>query len=153
NPRAPVGCERLKLIKFSYVDFGGQLLDDGEIVVMDAAAKHVLNIFNTLRKIRFPIAKARLMNHYEGNDEASMADDNTWALSVRDIVGGDTISLHAYGLAVDVNPIQNPFARRSGATLTFSPVAGVENANRLNDRPGKPIRLGMAETVIDIFAD
>src|SRR5262249_49592725 len=75
NPRAPVGCERLKLIKFSYVDFGGQLLDDGEIVVMDAAAKHVLNIFNTLRKIRFPIAKARLMNHYEGNDEASMADN------------------------------------------------------------------------------
>jgi hypothetical protein len=153
NPRAPVGCDRLKLINFSYVDFGGRLLDDGEIVVMDAAAEHVLDIFVALRKIRFPIAKARLMNHYDGNDDASMADNNTSAFNVRDITGGDTLSLHAYGLAVDINPVQNPFAKRSGATLTFSPPVGVENANRLNDRPGKPTRLGMAEAVIDIFAD
>ena len=153
NARAPVGCERLKLIKFSYVDFDGRLVDDGEIVVMDAAAAHVLDIFAALRKIRFPIAKARLMNHYDGNDDASMADNNTSAFNVRAITGGDTLSLHAYGLAIDINPVQNPFAKRSGATLTFSPPVGVENANRLNDRPEKPKRLGMAEAVIDIFAD
>ena len=153
NPEAPIGCDRLKWIKFSYIDFDGQLRDDGEIVVMDAVAEYVLNIFTALRKVRFPIAKARLMNHYDGNDEASMADNNTSAFNVRNIVGGDIISLHAYGLAIDVNPVQNPFAKRSGATLTFSPPSGTENANRLNDRPGKPARFGMAETVIDIFAD
>jgi D-alanyl-D-alanine carboxypeptidase len=153
NPKGPVGCDRLNLINFSYVDFSGRLLDDGEIVVMDAAAEHVLDIFTALRKIRFPIAKARLMNHYDGNDDASMADNNTSAFNVRDITGGATLSLHAYGLAIDINPVQNPFAKRSGPTLTFSPPVGVENANRLNDRPGKPTRLGMAEAVIDIFAD
>jgi hypothetical protein len=71
----------LKLIKFSYVDFGDTLRDDGEIVMMDAAAPHVLRIFTTLRNIRFPIAKATLMNRYEGNDDASM-EETTRRLSM-----------------------------------------------------------------------
>jgi hypothetical protein len=153
KPGAPVGCERLRLVKFDYVDFDGRIHDDGEIVVMDAAARYVLNIFVSLRRMRFPIAKARLMNEYNGNDDASMADNNTSAFNVRDIVGGSTLSLHAYGLAIDINPVQNPFATKSGATWTFSPPTGAANANRLNNRPGKPNRSGMAEAVIDVFAD
>src|SRR5437660_4280201 len=38
---APVGCERLKLIKFDYFGFDGRSHDDGEIIIMDAAAGHV----------------------------------------------------------------------------------------------------------------
>jgi hypothetical protein len=152
NPGAPVGCERLKLIQFDYFGFDEGLHDDGEIVVMDAVTDHTLHVFNALRERRFPIAKAHLMNRYEGNDDASMADNNTSAFNVREITGGGLISLHAYGLAVDINPLQNPYASRSGATLTFSPPAGAENANRLNDRPGKIPRAGMAETIVDLFA-
>jgi D-alanyl-D-alanine carboxypeptidase len=149
---APVGCERLKLIDFSYVGFDGQAHDDGEIVVMDAAAEHVLHIFGALRERRFPIAKAQLMNRYDGNDDASMADNNTSAFNVREITGGGLISLHTYGLAIDINPVQNPYAKRSGATLTFSPPAGAEYVNRINDRPWKDARPGMAEAVVDSFA-
>lgn len=153
NPGAPVGCKRLKLINFTYVDFDGRGHDDGQIVVMDAAAKHVLEIFTTLRNMHFPIARARLMNSYDGNDDASMVDNNTSAFNVREIAGGGSISLHAYGLAIDINPIQNPSAKRSGPTLTFSPQSGADFANRLNDRPGKTPRAGMAEAIIDVFAD
>jgi D-alanyl-D-alanine carboxypeptidase len=154
KPEAPVGCERLKLIKLSYVDFEGRTNTDGEMVTMDVAASHVLHIFNKLRQIHFPIARVRLMNHYDGDDEASMADNNTSAFNVRQVTnGGEAFSLHAYGLAVDLNPIQNPYAKRSGATLRFSPQSGVDYANRLNDRPGKSIRPGMAEQVVDIFAE
>jgi hypothetical protein len=151
NP--PVGCERLKLVKFSYIGFDMMMHNDGEIMVMDAAAPHVLRIFTTLRDIHFPIAKARLMDHYEGNDEASMADNNTSALNDRMITEGAAISLHAYGLAIDLNPIQNPYVVRSGGTLTFAPPAGAEYANRLNERPWKDFRPGMAEAVVDVFAD
>jgi hypothetical protein len=153
NPGAPVDCGRLRLIRFNYIDFNGQLQDDGEIIVMDAAARYVLEIFDTLRRIRFPIAKARLMNHYDGNDDASMADNNTSSFNVRGLAERDALSLHAYGLAIDINPLQNPFVKRSGATLTFSPPMGVEYANRSNDRPGKPNRSGMVEGVVDVFAD
>jgi D-alanyl-D-alanine carboxypeptidase len=153
NPGGPVGCERLRLIKFPYVDFNARNQDDGEIVVMDAAAEHVLDIFTTLLSKHFPIAKAKLMNVYEGNDDASMSDNNTSAFNVRDIVGGNSISLHAYGLAIDINPIQNPYIKRLGSTLMFSPPSGIAYANRLDDRPGKNPRLGMAEAVVDVFAD
>jgi D-alanyl-D-alanine carboxypeptidase len=144
---APVGCERLSLVKFSYVGFDGRVHGDGEIMVMDAAAESVLRIFNKLRDIRFPIAKARLINRYDGNDDASIADNNTSAFNSRNVAGTNTLSLHAYGLAIDIDPVQNPYVQRVGGGLTFSPPAGVAYANRLNARSG------MAESVIGVFAD
>jgi hypothetical protein len=152
--RGPVvGCDRLKFIKFGYIGFDGQTHDDGEIVVMDAVSDYVARIFSGLRRISFPIAKAKLMNAYDGNDDASMADNNTSSFNDREIVGGGAMSLHAYGLAIDLNPVQNPYAKRLGATLVFSPKAGISYANRLNDRPWRRPRSGMAETAIDVFAD
>jgi hypothetical protein len=150
---APVGCGRLSLVTFPYFGFDGRVHADGEIVVMDAAAPHVLGIFAKLQEMRFAIAKAKLMDQYDGNDDTSMADDNTSAFNARKIAGSSSISLHAYGLAIDINPIQNPSIKRSGANLRFDPVAGNEYANRFNDRPWKKPRPGMAEAVIDVFAD
>jgi hypothetical protein len=153
TPDAPVGCARLSLVKFPYVGFDGQVHADGEIVVMDVAAEHVVRIFAKLQEMHFPLARAKLMNRYDGNDDASMAEDNTSAFNARKIVGGSSLSLHAYGLAIDLNPIQNPYAKRSGPALTFDPPAGAEYANRFSDRPWKMTRPGMAEAVIDAFAD
>jgi hypothetical protein len=150
---APVGCERLRLIKFSYFGFDGHVHGDGEIMVMDAAAENVLRIFTKLRDIRFPIAKARLINQYDGNDDASMADNNTSAFNFRNVAGTNSLSLHAYGLAIDVNPVQNPYVQRSAGKLTFSPPAGAAYANRFDDQPERQLRRGMAESVIDAFAD
>lgn len=153
GPEAPIGCERLKLVKFSYIDFANTLRDNGEIVVMDAAAPHVLRIFDTLREMRFPIAKAKLMNNYDGNDLASMSDNNTSGFNDRKITNGDAISLHAYGLAIDINPVQNPFVTRSANSLDFQPPSGVDYANRLDNRPWKNRRPGMAEAIVNVFAD
>ncbi len=153
NTESPVDCQRLNLIKFSYVDFEGRNHADGEIAVMDAVAEHVVQIFGKIHEMHFPIAKARLMDLYEGNDDASMADNNTSAFNSRRVVGGNSLSLHAYGLAIDINPIRNPYIKRSGDRLIFKPPAGVEYANRLNDRPFKNTRSGMAEAVIDVFAN
>jgi hypothetical protein len=153
GPKAPVGCERLKLVKFSYLGFDGVSHDDGEIVVMDAVAAHVLRIFASLRKMRFPIAKARPMNNFEGDDDASMRDNNSSAFNDRNLTGGDTLSLHAYGLAVDLNPVQNPFLVRAGEVLKIAPPAGAAYINRLNERPAKRARPGMAEAAVRTFAD
>jgi D-alanyl-D-alanine carboxypeptidase len=147
NPGAVVGCDRLRLVNFGYIGFDGQLHNDGEIVVMDAVADHVLKIFVTLRNRRFPIEKAKLMNSYDGNDDASMVDNNTSAFNDRKVAGTTAISVHAYGLAIDVNPIQNPYVEHSRGILTFSPKAGARYADR------KRTQSGMAETVVDVFAD
>src|SRR5262245_55737175 len=131
---AVVGCARLKLIKFPYLGFDGATHTDGEIMVMDAAAENVLHIFARLREISFPIAKARLINHYDGDDDASIADNNTSAFNSRNVAGTNSLSLHAYGLAIDLNPLQNPYVERSEGKLKFSPPAGAAYANRANGK-------------------
>lgn len=153
NATAPVGCERLRLVQFSYVGFDHAVHEDGKIVVLDAVADHVLRIFQALRRHRFPIAKAVLLDAYDGDDEASMRDNNTSGFNDRPVGGGGgRLSLHAYGLAIDLNPVENPFVTRDGASFLFDPPAGADYFNRLDARPGKPKREGMAETVVEIFA-
>lgn len=145
NPGGPVGCARLRLVKFSYVGFDGKTHDDGEIVVLDAVAEHVRNIFTQLQKRGFPIAKAKQMNAYNGDDDASMADNNTSAFNVRNVAGTTRLSMHSYGTAIDINPVQNPYVTRSGGALVYNPPASAAYADRKKTHPA------FAESVRDIF--
>jgi D-alanyl-D-alanine carboxypeptidase len=148
-----IGCERLRSVKFSYFGFDDKIHDGGEMVVMDAAATHVLHIFQRLKAMRFPISRARPMNDYDGNDDASTRDNNSSAFNDRNVAGGNSISLHAYGLAIDLNPVQNPYLTRSGGTSRIDPAAGADFINRMHYRPSQRLRSGMAEAVIRVFAD
>jgi hypothetical protein len=143
----PVGCRRLALVKFSYFGFDRKIHDDGEMVVLDVVAEHVRKIFDTLLDRRFPLEKARLVNRYEGDDDASMADNNTSSFNDRPVAGSTTLSMHAYGLAIDLNPIQNPYLEGIGREHHISPQGGERYLDRADIRPG------MAETVTDVFAD
>ena len=73
-------------------------------MVMDAVANHISQILKRLVERNFPIEKARLMNDYNGDDDRAIADNNTSGFNDRNVEGGNTLSLHAYGLAIDVNP-------------------------------------------------
>jgi hypothetical protein len=155
-PGAPVGCERLRLVTFSYLDFDGRSHDDGAIVVLDAVAPSVQRIFATLFERRFAIAKAAPMEAYDGDDEAAMEGNNTSSLNFRPVTGGSDVSLHGYGAAIDLNPVQNPFIARMSdhpGTLIVHPAGGVAYLNRAPLRPGKPGRAGLAEEVVDLFAE
>lgn len=147
NPGAPVGCDRLRLLTLGTIAFDGQLRSDGEMVVMDAVADHVVQIFAALRARGFPVAGVQLMDRFNGDDDASIAQNNTSAFNVRRVAGGGLISLHAYGVAIDLNPIQNPYITRSAGRLKVDPPSAAAYVSRKNLRPG------MAETVIDLFAE
>lgn len=144
----PISLDRMKLIKFSFYDFEGKEHHDGEIVVLDAVAKRTLHIFRELYNLKFPIAKARPIEHYKGNDEASMNENNTSCFNCREITGGGQPSIHAYGLAIDINPIQNPFIsfeEKGVCSTKILPSAGKEYMNRTN------LRAGMSEKIVDLF--
>lgn len=150
---APVTCAQLRIVHFSYLDFDGKLRNDGEIMVLAAVAEHVQAIFDTLLQRKFAIARARLMQHYRGDDAAAMRDNNTSAFNDRRITNGKAASLHAYGVAIDINPVQNPFLQfEADGKAVFSPPNGSKYANRLAVRPGKAARQGMAEDVVEVFA-
>jgi hypothetical protein len=143
----PVSCSRLSLVRFSYFGFDNAVHSDGEIVVLDAVARHVAAIFDSLLDRRFPIAKARLMNYYDGDDDAADVDNNTSSFNDRVVAGTNTLSLHAYGAAIDLNPVQNPFVTVTGGKHEASPAEGKLYLDR------NAAKTGMAEPVIDIFAD
>jgi hypothetical protein len=143
----PVGCERLASVKFSYLGFDGRVHGDGEMIVLDAVAARVARIFDRLLQLRFPLAKVLPVNRYDGDDDASMADNNTSSFNDRVVSGRTSLSMHAYGLAIDLNPVQNPFLEGIGASRRVSPDGGKTYLDR------KDIRPGMAEQVIDVFAD
>ena len=150
--QAPVGCDRLTLVRFPYVDFSGAVHDNGEIMVLDTVAREVSQLFQALHRRRFPLARARLIEHYGGDDQASMRDNNTSAFNQREVTGGGPPSLHAYGLAIDINPLQNPFMQPGeNGLVRVSPPAGTAYLNRRAARPGKPPRPGMAEEVVSLF--
>ncbi|WP_157381762.1 M15 family metallopeptidase [Burkholderia ubonensis] len=151
---APVKCDRLRSVVFRYVDFQGQP-NTGEIIVLDAVAQRTKIIFDMLYERKFPLNKAVPMEHYRGNDNASMNDNNTSAFNARPITGGSEWSMHAYGVAIDINPRQNPYISfGEGGVATVLPAPAAKEAmNRLNYRPGKNFRPGQAEDVVDIFAN
>ncbi len=104
----PVGLEDLRLLTMTHWGFD-QKVHTGQLVVHAQLAQQALSIFKTLYELRFPIEKMKLVDDYEASDERSMADNNTSAFNCRSTTGGTSFSAHAYGKAVDINPVQNPY--------------------------------------------
>lgn len=141
KPNCPVEIDRLRLIKFIHYNFSGEQ-QQGEIVVLDAVAARVASVFETLYRHKFPIAQAKTIEHYKGIDKPSMAANNTSAFNYRPIAGKTFLSVHSYGVAIDVNPIQNPCIEPQAIFdpeeihLPVQPAAGQAYLNRTNIRPG-----------------
>lgn len=146
----PVPLDGLSLVTVPYVDFEGTIHPDGEIVVLSSVAPQVGSVFEALFARKFQIAKMRPLHHYDGDDEASMADNNTSCFNYREMIGTGSLSMHAYGLAVDLNPLQNPyvvFEIGKEERPTIYPPGGWEFLNRHNQKTG------MVEPITKIFAD
>jgi len=103
-----IALSNLRLLQVSYYDFQGDQ-QTGRLIVHYMVATDILEIFTDLYEARYPIDKVRLVHNYEGLDDLSMADNNSHAFNDRLIGGSSKISNHAYGLAIDINPIQNPY--------------------------------------------
>jgi poly-gamma-glutamate synthesis protein (capsule biosynthesis protein) len=87
----------------------------GVLVVARSAAPKIAQAFQEIFDSgQFQIAKMRPIDDYNGSDDASMDDNNTSAFNCRRVEGGKGMSKHALGLAVDINPIQNPYRDAAG---------------------------------------
>ncbi|MGH2725387.1 MAG: M15 family metallopeptidase, partial [Actinomycetota bacterium] len=110
----PVALEDLRLLRLTYVGFD-EKIHAGELVVHEDQARAVLEVFRELFDARFLIERMELVDVYGGDDDRSMAANNTSAFNCRQSTGSPgTWSQHAYGLAVDLNPRQNPYVTPDG---------------------------------------
>jgi hypothetical protein len=123
RPGCPVSLGSLRRLSVPYVDFAGRPRR-GVLVVHHSVAADVSRVMTRLRAARFPIRRMVPIERYRGSDDRSVAADNTSAFNCRRTTGSRTWSRHAYGRAIDVNPIENPYVvggrtkwRRSRAYL------------------------------------
>ncbi len=136
----PAGPSRLRLVRLSYWGFDGRS-HTGRLVLNRSATGAVVTAFRRLYAARFPIRRMVPVSAYRGSDDASMAADNTSAFNCRRAVGSATgaWSAHAYGTAIDVNPVENPYVL-GGRVL---PPAGKSYADRARARPGMAVPGGV----------
>jgi len=111
----PVPLTRLRLVTLRYYGFDGKV-HTGRLVVNEDAAGDITAVFRRLYGQRFPIRRMELIDRYGGSDFASIEADNTSAFNCRTATGSSRWSQHAYGLAIDVNPIENPYVTAAGTT-------------------------------------
>jgi hypothetical protein len=104
----------------------------GELIVHGNVADEVEEIFHELFEARFPIEKMKLIEEYEADDNASMEDNNSSAFCYRLAVAKPTLSKHSYGLAIDVNPLYNPYVKKE----LILPKSGTRFADRTIKQKG-----------------
>src|ERR1700739_772312 len=107
RPGCPVEPAQLRRVDVDHIGFDGQT-HRGELIVNEDLVPEVITIFEQLYRQRFPIEKIRTVDHYPAaDDELSMEDNNTSAFNCRGIPGTNQWSQHAYGRAIDLNPLVN----------------------------------------------
>lgn len=109
---------------------------EGELICHREIAKELIDIFRYLYAADYPIEKIRLVDDYDADDERSMGDNNSSAFNFRVVAGTEHLSRHAYGMAVDINPLYNPYVKPEG----FTPLNAGAFVDRTKDFPYKIAR-------------
>ncbi len=132
---APVGLNDLRYVNVTYWGFDNKP-HLGELIVNSKVASEVIDIFKELYEVKFPIEKIKLIDEYGADDNLSMEDNNSSSFCYRVVEGTKNLSKHSYGVAIDINPVQNPYIRKE----KISPPKSEEYLDRNNIRKGMIIK-------------
>ena len=138
HPGCPVGLSDLRLITLTYRGFDGRD-HTGRLIANRDAAAALVTVFRRLYAARFPIRRMEPVDRYGGGDYRSIEADNTSAFNCRPATGSTRWSNHAYGRAIDVNPIENPYV--SGGRSSHA--ASAAYLERSRHRPGMAYEGGL----------
>ena len=105
---AGISLDGLRLIKVKHIGFD-EKTHVGELVCDKRLAQEVVKIFEELYNAGYPIEKIRLAEEYGGDDDKIMSDNNSSCFNYRFVANTKTLSLHALGRAIDINPLYNPY--------------------------------------------
>ncbi|MEO3874051.1 M15 family metallopeptidase [Nonomuraea sp. B12E4] len=125
----PVSYRDLRLVSLTYWGFDAKP-HTGELVVRSTVTDDIVKVFRKLYAWRWPIKQMKLVDAYKGDDFDSIDADNTSAFNCRPATGSSNWSNHAYGIAIDINPRENPYVTANGQTAH-------QNAKKFTERPLK----------------
>lgn len=106
----PVPRNELRYLRLSYRNGQGKSRV-GEMICNKAIANDLIDIFRQLWLADYRIERMQLIDDFDADDQRSMAANNTSCFNYRTVSGTQTLSKHGRGMAVDVNPLYNPYVR------------------------------------------
>lgn len=112
----------------------------GELVVNKEISADILDIMRELYELNYPIEQVRLVDYYDADDEKSMMANNSSCFNWRTISGSTNVSKHAMGMAIDINPLYNPYYKSSGGMEVVHPEGGKPYLDRNAVFPYKIVR-------------
>lgn len=132
-----ISLDELRYMRVLYMGFDGET-HIGELIVNGKISTDILDIMQALYYAAYPIEQMVLVDAYGGDDDLSMAANNTSAFNYRNVPGTGRLSNHSYGLAIDINPLYNPYIRTaSDGSVRCDPPEGEAFADRKQDFPYK----------------
>jgi hypothetical protein len=131
SDECPVAVDQLRYITMSFWGFDDRP-HQGELIAHERVASDLVEVFAALYEARFPIEEMRVTSQAELDLDPTGDGNNTSAFVCRAVTGGSRFSEHAYGLAVDINPFQNPYQRGS----VVLPELAASYLDRDDVRPG-----------------
>ncbi len=128
--------DKLRYIHILHYNFDGEP-EEGELICNELIAWDLLEIFYELYRNEYQLEHVLLIDTYDGDDEASMEADNTSCFNYRTVDDTDKLSKHALGLAVDINPLYNPYITYDNGVRKISPEGAEAYSDRSDDFPYK----------------
>ena len=136
SPQCPVALSGLRYVTVTFRGFDGDA-HTGELVLAASEAEAVVSVFRALYAADFPIEEMRLVTTADLEAAPTGDGNNTAGLVCRPSTGStSTWSAHAYGLAIDLNPFQNPYLKGEGADRVVLPELASAYLDRTWTRPG-----------------
>lgn len=133
GPDCNLPLSELRYLRCLHKDIDGRT-KVGEMVLNRRIADDVLDILRKLYDASYPIERMRLPDYWDADDERQMRDNNSSSFNFRFVAGTKVISKHGKGMAVDINPLYNPYHKfRKDGTEVVEP----SNAGGYVDRNGK----------------
>ena len=133
SPQNDISYSDLSLLHIIYYDFLGNV-QWGEMVCNKMIANDLLEIFDSLFEAKYPIEKIRLIDDYNADDEQSCRDNNSSSFCYRKISYSNKLSTHSLGMAVDINPLYNPYIKTITTNGKSSIFVSPANAGQYTDR-------------------
>lgn len=134
KPNADISLDCLSYLTVEHINFEGKRCT-GELIVNSCIACDVIEIFKELLALSYPIEKMVLIDTYGADDNLSMADNNSSAFNYRYIDSTTTLSNHSKGLAIDINPLYNPYIKTVNGKERILPPDGADYVDRTLDNP------------------
>lgn len=145
----PVGLDELRLVEVTYRNYAGESAA-GRVIVHRDHADGIAQVFQELFDAGFPMRSVDLVDVYEGSDQSSMQANNTSAFNCREVAYRNGVwSNHAFGTAIDINPLVNPYVRGD----FVDPEVGRPYADRsIEPSAGDPGMIFPDDVVVQAFA-